>query len=336
MDGENAAAAVITQPDTGVLLLQVGGPAGPGEVRKFIYRMLSDPAVVAAPKPVRIPLAALAALTRAPLVKRRYKAIGGGSPIRETTIGQATALERALDRLGRPMPVAVGMRYTEPTIRQAVDKLAGMAMRRIVLLPLYPQFSNTTTGSAFLEAENAIEDIAPEIEVLHVRDYADHQGYAAALAETVHEALTSLTLKGRSNARVLFSAHGIPVKYVDAGDPYPLRVAATVEAVVSAMEGRLPRYSTCFQSRVGPVRWLSPDTGESLAEVAAEGADAVVLVPVAFVSDHLETLYDMDIRYRDMAMELGIREFARAPALNDSETFIQALAGIVTAAATCN
>lgn len=331
MSSESAAASVISTPDTGVLVLQMGGPVSTRLVRRFLYRMLSDRAIMAMPGVFRIPLAGLIALTRAPRVRRQYDLIGGGSPIVDTSLKQAAALEEALLQAGRPLPVALGNRYATPDIGEAVGKLASMGLKRLIVLPLYPQYSETTTGSAFREVHRAVASLAPGLELLEVRDYPDHPGYAAAMAETLQEALETLSLRSRRNARILFSAHGLPVRYVEAGDPYPQRVAATVEAVLGSMAGQVPEHVTCFQSRVGPVEWLAPGTEDSLREAATDGVEAVVLVPVTFVSDHLETLYEMDILYRDMAGDLGIGEFVRARALNESSAFIGALAEIVLA-----
>jgi len=331
MASESAAASVISTPDTGVLVLQMGGPVNTRMVRPFLYRMLSDRAIMAMSGVFRVPLAGLIALTRAPKVKRQYDSIGGGSPIVDTSLRQAAALEEALLKAGRPLPVALGNRYASPDIGEAVGKLASMGLKRLIVLPLYPQYSETTTGSAFKEVRRAVQTLAPDLELREVRDYPDHRGYAAAMAETLQGALESLSLRSRRKARILFSAHGLPVRYVEAGDPYPQRVAATVQAVIGAMPGQVPDHVTCFQSRVGPVEWLTPKTEDSLAEAAKDGMEAVVLVPVTFVSDHLETLYEMDIIYRDMAVSLGIGEFVRAPALNESPAFIEALVEIVLA-----
>ena len=324
-----AVALAPPSPDTAVVILQVGGPPTLRDVRGFIYRMLSDRAILAMPAWLRVPLATFIAWTRAPRVRRQYARIGGGSPIRAITEQQAAGVEEALLRLGRQMPVVLGMRYSEPPIRAAVARAHGMGVRRLVALPLYPQYSATTTASAFAELERAVARLAPGTEIVHIRDWADDPGYIRAVAATVEDALDGLSDAGRKDPLVLFSAHGLPQRYVDRGDPYPERVAATVRAVEGYLGSRLPRRAVCFQSRVGPVKWLEPSTEHALRDAAASGATAVVLVPIAFVSDHLETLYEMDIEYRELAKNLGIPEFARAAALNDSNPLSSALAAIV-------
>ncbi len=331
MSGQPAMAGLHPTPDTGVLALQMGGPATLAEVRPFLRRMLSDPAVVALPGPLRVPLAFAVSWARAPRVRRQYEAIGGGSPITRLSLAQAARLEEALNAAGHPMPVLLGQRHARPTVREAVAQAWGMGIARLVLLPLYPQFSETTTGSALREVGRVARKVAPEMRLHPVRDYADHPAYARAVAETVREALDALSDEGRSNARVLFSAHGLPVRYVSRGDPYPERVAASVRAVVARVGEQMPRFTVCYQSRVGPARWLGPSTREALEQAAREGASAVVLVPISFVSDHLETLYEMDILYREEARALGIREVVRARSLNDSRSFASALAQIVVA-----
>jgi len=324
-----ALASAMTTPDTGVLVLQMGGPRDLSEVRPFIRRMLSDPAVVALPAALRLPLAVLVSVLRARNVRRQYRVIGGGSPIADISQVQAARVGEALIRAGRPMPVLLGMRYSRPYIPDAVATAVGMGLKTLVALPLYPQYSETTTGSALAETRRAIARVRADVRLVEVRDYADHPPYVAALTATVAEALSRLTLPGRRAARVLFSAHGLPERYVRAGDPYPGRIADTVRAVAAALGGRLPPHAVCYQSRLGPVRWIGPSTRDALREAAAGGARAVVMVPVAFVSDHLETLHEMDIVYRDLAASLGIAEFVRANALNDSRQLGEALADVV-------
>ncbi len=311
--------------------MQMGGPTTLAEVRPFLRRMLSDPAVVGIPGAVRVPLALIVSWTRARRVRLQYEAIGGGSPITRISLAQAARLEEALVAAGHPMPALLGQRYAEPTIREAVLRAREMGISRLVLLPLYPQYSETTTGSAVREARRVIARVAPGMRLWVVRDYADHPAYASAMAETVRDALDALSEEARSKARVLFSAHGLPVRYVERGDPYPERVAATVRAVMARIGDTVPQFTICYQSRVGPVRWLGPSTREAIEQAAREGASAVVLVPVSFVSDHLETLYEMDVQYRQEAHALGLREFVRARSLNDSRAFASALAQIVVA-----
>ncbi len=310
----------------GVLLLQMGGPASRDQVRPFLRRMLSDPAILSMPAVVRIPLATAIALFRAPRSSRQYAEIGGGSPIGAITEAQARALAAALARAGRPMPVRVGMRYTQPSIAKGLAALAADGANRIVALPLYPQWSQTTTGSSFREIRRVLRQMAAPPRTLFVDDWPDDPGYVAAVARTVRQALAEVPPDLMKNTRVLFSAHGLPVRYVEAGDPYPQRVARTVAAVVAHLGPGVPEARTCFQSRLGPVKWLEPSTGQAISQAANDGVRALVVVPVAFVSDHLETLFEIDREYRELAKEAGIAVFARAPSLNDAPDFASALA----------
>ncbi len=314
--------------DAAVLLLQMGGPATPGEVRPFLKNLLSDPAILAAPAFVRLPLARFIAWRRAPHVGRQYEAIGG-SPIGAITARQAAALDAALHAAGRPLPVRVAMRYVPPRAGEALREVAATGARRLVLLPLYPQYSRTTTGSSIAEVHALASRHCPGVRLLEVPDWADHPGYVEALATSVRRSLDEVAPALRDRTRLLFSAHGLPVRYVEAGDPYPARVAATVAAVMQRLGPGAPPAATCYQSRVGPLRWLEPSTEDAIARAAAEGAKALVVVPVAFVSDHLETLYEIGVTYRDLARERGIGTFVRVPALNEDAGLAGALADLV-------
>jgi ferrochelatase len=316
--------------DTVVLLLQMGGPATLDDVRPFLRNLLSDKAILAAPSFVRLPLARFIAWRRAPHVAEQYRHLGGGSPIGATTARQAAALEQALAEAGRPMPVRVAMRYVAPRAREALAGAAAAGARRLVLMPLYPQHSRTTTGSSVDEIRALAPTLCPGATIVEVADWADDPAYVAALAATVERSLAEVPPALRDRTRLLFSAHGLPQRYVDAGDRYPERVAATVAAVLARLGPGAPPAVTCYQSRVGPVKWLEPSTGDAIRRAAAEGAKALVVVPVAFVSDHLETLYEIDVTYRAEAREAGIEAFVRVPALNDDPALAAALAGIVS------
>lgn len=314
---------------TGVLLLQMGGPATQEAVRPFLRRMLSDPAILSMPAAFRIPLATMISVFRAPRSRRQYAAIGGGSPIGAITAAQVEALDAALDRAGNPMPVRVGMRYTAPSIADGLASLGAAGVDRVVVLPLYPQWSNTTTGSSIAEVRRVLDRMDAPPKALFVEDWPDDPGYVGAVARTVRQALAEVPADLLPRTRILFSAHGLPVRYVEAGDPYPERVARTVAAVMARLGDGAPESTTCFQSRLGPVKWLEPSTTQAISRAAADGVRALVVVPVAFVSDHLETLFEIDREYRAVANEAGIAVFVRAPSLNDAPDFADALAGLV-------
>jgi protoporphyrin/coproporphyrin ferrochelatase len=316
-------------PRTAVLLLQMGGPATLADVRPFLRSLLSDPAILAAPAFIRLPLARFIAWRRAPNVALQYRAIGGGSPIGANTARQAAALQSLLADGGTPVPVRVAMRYVEPRAATVLPGIAATGVRRLVLLPLYPQRSRTTTDSSLAEVQALLAASHGGIQAVPVLDWADDDGYVAALTASVEQALVRVPEGLRDRTLLLFSAHGLPLRYVEAGDPYPGRVAATVSAVLARLGDRAPPSATCFQSRVGPVRWLEPSTEQAIRDAAASGVRALVVVPVAFVSDHIETLYEIEVTYRELARSLGIETFVRVPALNDDPGFVAALAGIV-------
>ena len=328
MDDSTATAISNPSPDTAVLLLQLGGPGSVHQVRTFIRRMLSDPAVVALPWPVRLPLAALVAFGRAPVVKRQYKVIGGGSPIRRITEAQAARLQEALLRLGHGMPVLLGMRHSEPSFLTALAQVKAMGgVKTLVLLPLFPHFSRTTTGS-LLDAVRGEANGVLDLTLVPILDWAEETGYVKAVVRTIEDALSRLSEGGRRDPVVLFSAHGLPESHVRRGDPYPKRVMATIKAVEVLMGSTLPRHAVCYQSRLGPLRWLGPSTKEAILSAAQSGASAVILVPISFVCDHLETLYEMDVVLRAVATRAGL-ECVRAPCMNDSLDLAQALATMV-------
>jgi len=313
-----------------VLLLQMGGPASLDQVRPFLQALLSDPAVLRLPAPLRIPLARWIAWRRAPGVTAIYRDLGGGSPIGAISEAQARGLERELERLGIRAEVRVVMRYVPPRAGTVLREMAQAGARRVVLLPLYPQYSTTTTASSVAEIRHLLPRACPGAEVREIEDYPDHPLYAEALADQVRGVMVQVPQEERHRTVILWSAHGLPVRYVQRGDPYPDRVVRTVAAVEArlAVDGPLPRSRISWQSRVGPVRWLGPSTEEAVRDEAGRGTRSLVVVPVSFVSDHLETLHELDVLVRQVALEAGIRDYHRVPALNDHPLFLKALADL--------
>jgi ferrochelatase len=220
------------------------------------------------------------------------------------------------------------MRYSSPTTEEAVEKALAGNVKRIVALPLYPQYSRVTTGSHLAELKRIIGKRAPDMKLTLVNEYYDDEAYLNALTVTVREAVDSLPEKMRSDAQILFSAHSIPQAVADAGDPYVSQTEATVSGVVERLGVPESRWTLAYQSRSGPVKWVRPETEVVLRAVAAGGGRGVVMVPVSFVSDHVETLWEMDIHFKGIAGKCGAT-FVRAPALNTRKDFIGALSGIV-------
>jgi ferrochelatase len=307
---------------TAVILLNMGGPDSLDAVAPFLRNLFSDPAILGMPAFVRQPLARLIAWRRAPMVVEKYREIGGKSPLREITEAQAAALERELGGREAGWSVHVAMRYWNPRAADAVAAAKAAGAERLVVLSLYPHYSRATTGSSLADLDRALE--AEGLGALPrtvVRSWHDFPPYLDALAEAVAEGLRELP-----GATVLFSAHGLPVKLIEQGDPYLSHVQGTVAGVVERLPGVAWRLA--FQSRTGPVRWLEPSTPDMIRTLAGEGVKDVLVVPVSFVSDHIETLHELDLEYGELARGLGLRTFRRCPSLNTRPSFLRALAAL--------
>lgn len=318
----------------GVVLFQLGGPDSLDAIEPFLYNLFCDPDIIDFPfaRLAREPLARLISSRRAGKVRKHYQEIGGKSPIGEVTVRQARALEAELSK-SFVVRVVVAMRYWHPLTDEAARELAAFAPEEIVLLPLYPQYSSTTTGSSLNEWGRQFP--RQKAETVHVvRDFHDHPLYLDALVERIEQRLECFRRSNGHAARVpsdvhlLFSAHSIPVSVIHRGDPYQLQIEGTVKALVKRGRWSNP-HSLCYQSRSGPGRWLQPFIHEALQEITARGAERVLVVPIAFVSDHVETLHEINIEARELAENLGIQQFETMEGLNDSPRFIAALADLV-------
>lgn len=305
----------------GVVLAQMGGPDSPEAVGPFLRALFEDPAMVATPggPRTRAALARLVSSTRARSARARYRAIGGGSPIGAVTRTQAERLAAELERRGHTAIVRVAMRYTEPSTEAAVREVLASGVDHLVLLPLYPQRCAATTGSATTELERVLDGLADPPPVSVVGSWSEDPTYLALGAELLRSALDELDHLdelARAGAVVVFSAHGIPQRLADTGDPYPGEVATTVRGIMRHLDEDVPHLIS-FQSRVGPVRWLGPDTVTTVGALGAAGCRAVVVVPVSFVSDHIETLGELDLELAEVARRAGITHFVRAPVVGD-------------------
>ena len=305
---------------TGVLLLNLGGPATLADVRGFIASLLGDKEVLTLPAPLRVGLANLIAWRRAPRVRTFYRAIGGGSPIGPLTREQVDALAAAL---GEGFVVTHAFRHSPPRAARALAELAARGVRRVVVLPLYPQWSGSTTGSGLAEA--AHEAAALGLELATVGSYPAAGGYIEALAEHTRPLL-------EDGCVVIATAHGLPQRTVDRGDPY----VADVRATFAALSAALPAGTRCtlaFQSRLGPVEWTRPYLVDEVQRLAREGVTTLVVVPLSFVSENLETLYELDIELRHLATAAGVTSFRRAPVVGCHPAFVATLADLVRRAA---
>ncbi len=314
----------------GVVLLQLGGPDSLGSVEPFLYNLFCDPDIIDLPMAFlfRKPLARFIAGRRAPRVARYYERIGGRSPILKLTRRQALALEKSL-RSSLNAKVYIAMRYWHPLTEAAVDALQRDGIRNIVLLPLYPQYSRTTTGSSINEWNRVLRKRHMNGSAVHiVEEYCEHPLYIGALVRNITRALKRVPDSERNRVHLVFSAHGTPVKLVQAGDPYRQHIERTYAAVIREGKFGLPHH-LAYQSKVGPERWLEPSLEETIRRLAGEHVSHVLVVPIAFVSDHSETLWEINIQMKEEAKRLGITHYDMSPALNTNPLFISALADLV-------
>jgi protoporphyrin/coproporphyrin ferrochelatase len=308
---------------TAVLLLQMGGPDSLPAIEPFLYNLFSDRDIISiGPSFIQPIIARFIARRRAKKVMEYYKKIGGKSPIRELTEQQAAELEAVL---GAGYRCFVAMRYSKPDTGEALAAIAREGITNVIALSLYPHYSRATVGSSINELERGLKKSAVPFKISYIRQFYDNPSYIAALAEKVERGLAGFP--ERSSVQLVFSAHGLPQSFIDSGDPYLEHIQATVRLTMEHFDGI--SHHLAFQSRAGPVKWLEPSTETKIAELAAAGCKQLLMVPLSFVSDHIETLYEIDIQYRDEAIALGIVDFRRTEALNSSPAFISCLAELV-------
>ena len=317
----------MSENKTCVLLMNMGGPATLDDVEPFLYNLFMDPDIIEIPlgKLLRPYIAKKISKKRSAKVRGYYEKIGGGSPLLRLTENQASALERALSTSGN-FKTFVAMRYSPPFTEEAIRKILLEKPCRIILLPLYPQYSGTTSGSSFNEFKRVWKKIGnDEIDVIEIKEWHNHSGYINAWVELIRESLGKIE---DSRTHIIFSAHGIPEKLVEKGDPYKAQTEETVRLILKGLEWT-GAWTLSYQSKVGPVKWLEPATDSLLEELGQGGVESVLMVPISFVSDHSETLYEMDIQYKELAEETGIRSFNRVATANCHPVFIEALKDIV-------
>jgi protoporphyrin/coproporphyrin ferrochelatase len=313
----------------GIVLFQLGGPDTLDAIQPFLFNLFCDPDIIDFPfaRIGRRPLAKLISTTRAKKVEHHYSVIGGGSPIRRFTESQARALENELSSMGVNARCFVAMRYWHPFTAEAVQRLKEANCDEVVLLPLYPHYSSTTVGSSLNEWNRHFKE---DIPVHRVQSFYRDPNYLDALIEKIDEALGRFPVA--HPPEIVFSAHSLPQSIIDRGDPYQKEIEETVDLLMS--RGGWPnRHRLCYQSKVGASKWLQPSLHRTLRDLAAEQVRDVCIVPVSFVSDHVETLGEIDHEAREEAAELGFRQFEMTSGLNDSPKFIGALASLVLQAA---
>lgn len=338
MTSTPSSAAPVVEPEhppLGIVLLNLGGPDSLEAVQPYLRRLFGDPDVIQFPAPLR-PLQPLFARTiasrRAAMSRDNYRLIGGRSPIADESAAQAAAVAAELGRRGLPARPFVAMACWHPLSEETVREMRAQGVARAVAVPLYPHYSRTTTGSSWRLLRQAVDRAGGGIELALVERYPDAPSYLEAVAERVSEAIATLPPEHRASAPVIFSAHGLPEAYVRRGDPYLDDIRVTVAAVTRQL-GLGGRASLAFQSRVGRMRWLGPQTDDVLRAMGTEGVRAVVVVPIAFTGEHIETLQEIDILFKEHAEKAGIIYFARARTVGCHPAFVRALADLAESAA---
>jgi ferrochelatase len=314
----------------GVLLLNLGGPDKLEDVGPFLYNLFSDPEIIRLPfRWLQKPLAWFIASRRTRTSQENYKQIGGGSPLRRITEAQGEALKEQLGYLGQEANIYVGMRYWHPYTEEAIAQITQDKIEHLVILPLYPQFSISTSGSSFRLLDKLWQE-DPKLQPIDytvIPSWYKEPGYLQAMSELIAQELKQFP--NPDEVHIFFSAHGVPKSYVEeAGDPYQQEIEECTALIMQTLN-RPNAHTLAYQSRVGPVEWLQPYTEDALKELGAQGVKDLVVVPISFVSEHIETLQEIDIEYREVAEESGIHNFRRVPAPNTHPVFINALAGLV-------
>lgn len=305
-----------------VIVANLGAPSNLAEVRPFLKQLFADPDIFNFPfgKPGQAFFSSMIATFRAPKSKKYYTAIGGGSPLHENTVAQALKLEKMLREHG-DFTVFTAQRYWHPFFGEIAAEVRKGNFDDIILVPMYPHFSTTTTLSIVNEWKRQAGDL-PEPLVIE-RFYAE-PGYVKACASQIRATLS----KFHKPPHILFSAHSIPVSRVEAGDPYEKEINANMELIMDELK-RVYNYSLCYQSKVGPVKWLGPEIQDALDGLVKKGVTSVLVFPIAFVSEHVETLYELDIQTREYAKTIGIQQFERANTVQDLNEFIEVLAKLI-------
>jgi ferrochelatase len=314
----------VTTDRLAIVVFNLGGPDGPAAVRPFLFNLFNDPAIISLPQPFRWLLAQFISRSRAPKSRMYYAALGGGSPLLAETQAQAAALESAAAPLANTVKVFTFMRYWHPLVREAVAQVKAFAPTRIVLLPLYPQFSTATTGTSVRAFAREARRRNLGVPVDTVCCYPTDAGFIDAMAKKLRAAM-----QGRDDApRVVFCAHGLPLKTIAAGDPYQWQVERTAEAIAAkaGVPGRA--WVLAYQSRVGPLPWLGPTVEAEIGRAGRDGK-AVLMVPMSFVSEHVETLFELDVTMRELARVSGVPCFDRIATVRTDGAFIAGLARLV-------
>lgn len=308
---------------TAVVLLNLGGPEKVEDVRSFLYNLFSDRLIIRlGPSFMQKPIAWWIAKKRAPKSQGYYRQIGGGSPLNQITWQQCKALEQSLNDSGG-FKVVMAMRYWKPYAKEVLADLAAQGVTRLIALTLYPHYSIATTGSSLRDLQDVMAEMPEQFELAKIPSWPDQNDYIDCLVQRIRAGLGT-----KDKTEVVYSAHSLPVKFIDEGDPYVEHLKRTIQAVEAqtGVKGHL-----CYQSRSGPVEWLSPSTPDTIGELSRKGCKKIVMVPISFVSDHVETLCEIDIQYKELAAGFGV-ELERTPSLNVDPGFIKCMKTLVLSA----
>lgn len=315
---------------TAVVLFNLGGPDNLEAVKPFLFNLFYDPAIITVPNPFRWIIAKIISSRRAPIAQDIYRQIGNKSPILEETEKQRVALENKLSEnsgnIDTDYKCFIFMRYWHPFASEAAMQVKAFDPDQIILLPLYPQYSVTTTGTGLIEWNRAAKNAGLNIPYRVVKDYPDHDFFIKAMADLIRAKLADI--KDKSQYRLLLSAHGLPKKTIEAGDPYQSQVEITGAALMKELKNEKLDHIICYQSRVGPLEWIGPSTEDEI-ERAAHDEKNIIMVPIAFVSEHSETLVELDIEYKELADEAGIKDYIRIDTVSNNPTFIDGLSKLV-------
>jgi ferrochelatase len=312
-----------TKNNAGVLLINLGGPEKLNDVEPFLVDFFSDPLVIRLPfgKLCQKRFAKWLAQKRESKAREKYQAIGGYSPLIRETRKQAQVLSRILG-----IPVEFAMRYLSPKVNLAITNLEKQGVKRVVVIPLFPQYSEVTTGSIIPDFKKQNKSLP----YIFIKDHYNHPGYINALADLLKNSLKKIDPSLQTH--LLFTAHSVPERYVRRGDPYVSQTEETVRLIVSSegIDGedaiKFAEHSLAFQSKLGPIRWHRPSLEEELLRIREKGVEQLIVFPISFVEENLETLYDLDIEFKNLCLKTGIKNFIRVPCLGDSERYLKALA----------
>ena len=315
---------------TAIILFNLGGPSDLKAVKPFLFNLFNDPAIINYPQPFRYFLAKLISSRREAFAQKIYKNIGGKSPIFPETEKQVEALEKTLLKKNKDcFKVFINMRYSHPFADEVIEDVQKYVPNQIIMLPLYPQYSSTTTESSVNNFIKYYKKAGLKIPYKIIREYPDHPLFIEAHGDKIIKVLKKIDL---NKYRILFSAHGLPKKIVDKGDIYPAHIKRTCKAIIKFLHIKKPKilfdHVICYQSKVGRLEWIGPSTEDEILRAGRDGKN-VIIVPVAFVSEHSETLVELDIEYKELAEKAGIKDYIRIATLSCDKKFIESLAMLI-------